>query len=335
MIPLSDVSVDTSDWQKQLSGMIRSPKALLSALNLSESLLEGAELGHQAFAIRVPRPYLNRIKPGDPKDPLLRQVLPISEEGKWVPGFVQDPLQEINSNPTSGVVHKYQGRVLLISATGCAVNCRYCFRRHFPYEANRVGRRQWQQQLDYVRQDASLNEVILSGGDPLIQTDAQLSALLDQIEAIEHITRLRIHTRLPIVIPTRVTKALTTRLQASRLKVVVVVHANHANELDNEVAAAVRSLRKANIWVLNQSVLLRGVNDTLEALVDLSERLFAVDIMPYYLHVLDPVQGAAHFDVSDHEARALHLQLQAKMPGFLVPKLVREVPEKANKTWIN
>jgi EF-P beta-lysylation protein EpmB len=293
MIPLYEASVDTCDWQKHLSEIIRTPAALLQVLNLSESLLDGAGLGHQSFPIRVPRPYLERMELGNPDDPLLRQVLPLDAESLDMPGYVLDPLAELSANKTPGIVHKYQGRVLLISATSCAINCRYCFRRHFPYSDNRISRRQWDQQLEYIRQDTSLKEVILSGGDPWMQTDAQLFELVAMLESIEHIKRLRIHTRLPVVIPSRVTDALVARLGSSRLKVVVVIHANHANELDQSVAVAMAKLTSASIWVLNQSVLLRGVNDQAQALIDLSERLFDIDVKPYYLHLLDPVTGGS------------------------------------------
>lgn len=319
-------------WQQQLSNAIRDPKVLCDRLGLGREWLAGANTGHGLFEVRVPEAYLSRIAHGDITDPLLRQVLPLGEEALSPAGYVLDPLEEAEHRPAKGLIHKYAGRVLLIASPTCAINCRYCFRRHFPYSDNSPSRAQWQQALDYLRADTTVHEAILSGGDPLAANDRQLAWLVEQLEGIPHLTRLRIHTRLPVVIPDRVDDALLGWLASTRLQKVVVLHINHANEIDQAVVDACTRLKQAGVTLLNQSVLLRGVNDSVDTLAALSERLFAASILPYYLHVLDPVQGAAHFDVSDAEARELVAELRDYLPGFLMPRLVREIPGKASKT---
>ena len=319
-------------WQTQLAGAIRAPRELCRRLDLDATWLDGAERGHALFEVRVPEAYLARIRPGDPADPLLRQVLPLIEEDHPVAGYVADPLAEAEHTPAKGLIHKYAGRVLLIASPACAVNCRYCFRRHFPYEENAPSRAQWEASLDYLREDATIREAILSGGDPLAASDRRLAWLVERLEAIPHLKRLRIHTRLPVVIPDRIDEALLDWLGTTRLQTVMVLHINHAHEIDEAVVAACRRLREAGVTLLNQSVLLRGVNDDVESLAALSERLFEAGILPYYLHVLDPVAGAAHFDVSDDEARALVAALREVLPGFLMPRLVREIPGEGSKT---
>ena len=280
----------------------------------------------------MPEAYLNRIAYADIDDPLLRQVLPLGEEAFTPHGYVVDPLAEADHRPAKGLIHKYAGRVLLIASPNCAINCRYCFRRHFPYSDNSPSRAQWQEALDYLRSDTTIHEAILSGGDPLAASDRQLAWLVEQLESIPHLKRLRIHTRLPVVIPDRVDDALLGWLSATRLQKVVVLHINHANEVDQAMVDACARLKQTSATLLNQSVLLRGVNDDVATLATLSERLFEADILPYYLHVLDPVQGAAHFDVPDSEARELVARLRDHLPGFLMPRLVREIPGKASKT---
>jgi len=319
-------------WQTQLARAIRDPRELCRRLGLDETWWPGAERGHALFEVRVPEAYLARIRPGDPADPLLRQVLPLAEEALPTPGYVADPLEEAEHAPAPGLIHKYAGRVLLIASPACAVNCRYCFRRHFPYEENAPSRAQWERTLDTLRDDSSLHEAILSGGDPLAASDRQLAWLVERLDTIPHLKRLRIHTRLPVVIPERIDDALLGWLSATRLQKVMVLHINHANEIDEAVVAACRRLSDAGVTLLNQSVLLRGVNDSVEALAALSERLFEAGILPYYLHVLDPVAGAAHFDVSDDQARELVAGLRKQLPGFLMPRLVREIPGEASKT---
>ncbi len=322
----------TPAWQSQLARAVRDPRELCRRLRLDPAWLPGAETGHRLFEVRVPEAFLARMRPGDPADPLLRQVLPLDAEAAPTPGYVSDPLAEAEHTPQRGLIHKYAGRVLLIASPACAVNCRYCFRRHFPYAENSPSRAQWEQTLDHLRDDTSIREAILSGGDPLAASDRQLAWLVERLDAIPHLKRLRIHTRLPVVIPDRVDAGLLDWLTATRLQTVVVLHSNHANEIDDAVIAACRRLTQAGATLLNQSVLLRGVNDSVEALAALSERLFEARVLPYYLHMLDPVAGAAHFDVPEFEARELVAGLRESLPGFLVPKLVREIPGEASKT---
>lgn len=333
LISAAEVASD-ADWQQQLQQAVRTPEELLRLLDLPDSLLAGALEGDRAFDLKVPRGFIAKMRRGDVNDPLLRQVLPLAEEQLPVPGYVVDPLEEMDSNPLKGLIHKYQGRVLLTLAPSCAVNCRYCFRRHFPYQDNNPSRQQWQQVLDYIRLDTTINEVIFSGGDPLLTADRQLAWLVNELDKIAHLKRLRVHTRLPIVIPQRIDEGLLEWLGSTRLQRVVVLHINHANEIDADLSEAVTKLKALGVTILNQSVLLRGVNDSVETLRDLSEALFAADILPYYLHVLDKTAGTAHFDCGDTVAIELHRQLQGCLPGFLVPKLVREVPGRVSKTLL-
>ncbi|MBQ0757564.1 MAG: EF-P beta-lysylation protein EpmB [Amphritea sp.] len=321
-------------WQTLLSQTLKSPEELLRYLQLPDSLLEGANRASLEFAMRVPRPWLDRIEKANPDDPLLRQVLPLGEELESIPGFISDPLEEMSSNPVDGLIHKYKGRVLVILTGACAINCRYCFRRHFPYAENRLGPEQWQKILDYIAADTSITEVIFSGGDPLVSSDARLKQLIDDLQQIPHLTRLRIHSRLPVVLPQRITTSLTNLLSQTHLKVVTVIHSNHPQELDNAVAKAVEQLKHAGVTVLNQAVLLRGVNDSVATLKELSEKLFDIGVLPYYLFTFDPVKGAAHFDVPDNEAKQIISQLQDQLPGYLVPKLAREIPGRGSKTLL-
>ena len=322
----------TKSWQEELSNCIRDPEQLFQLLELPESQLVAARAACRDFALQVPRPYLSRIARGDIQDPLLRQILPIADELLAAPGYSNDPLQENDANPVPGLIHKYHGRVLLIVSPVCAVNCRYCFRRHFPYQENKPSRSQWQQALGYIAGDSSISEVIYSGGDPLAASDKQLAWLTEQIAAIPHIKRLRVHTRLPIVIPQRITADCLDWLTGTRLQPIMVVHSNHGNEIDSAVIDAMTRLKAAGVTLLNQAVLLKGVNDSADALVALSEKLFNAGALPYYLHVLDKVQGAAHFSVGEQRARQLVGQLLAKLPGYLVPKLTREDAGGRSKT---
>lgn len=319
-------------WQEELSRAIRQPRELLEALQLPAELLDGMNQGDQLFPLRVPYPYLSRIEPGNPQDPLLLQVLPSLQETRQVPGYLTDPLQEQQAIAHPGVLHKYHGRVLLIVSGACAINCRYCFRRHFPYDDNNLSTQEWEQALAYLAQDSSIDEVILSGGDPLAVNDKRLLWLINRLEAIPHLQRLRIHTRLPIVIPQRITPELLQGLQQSRLQKVMVVHVNHAQELDTPVRQALKQVQEAGVTLLNQAVLLRNVNDDTDTLTKLSKQLFSAGVLPYYLHLLDPVQGAAHFDVPHAEAVALVKSLLELLPGYLVPKLVREDPGHPSKS---
>ncbi|AKL38595.1 TPA: EF-P beta-lysylation protein EpmB [Klebsiella michiganensis] len=320
------------DWLTQLADVVTSPDELLHLLNVDAdaNLLAGRD-AKRLFALRVPRAFIARMEPGNPNDPLLRQVLTSQEEFINAPGFSTDPLEEQHS-VVPGLLHKYSNRALLLVKGGCAVNCRYCFRRHFPYAENQGNKRNWQQALEYISAHPQLDEIIFSGGDPLMAKDHELDWLLTQLESIPHIKRLRIHSRLPIVIPARITDTLVARIAASSLQVLLVNHVNHANEIDAAFRASMKKLRMAGVTLLNQSVLLRGVNDNANTLADLSNALFDAGVMPYYLHVLDKVQGAAHFMVSDEEARAIVRELLTQVSGYLVPKLAREIGGEPSKT---
>ena len=316
----------------QLADVLTDPDELLRLLNIDadENLLAGRE-AKRLFALRVPRAFVARMEKGNPNDPLLRQVLTSQEEFIAAPGFSTDPLEEQHC-VVPGLLHKYHNRALLLVKGGCAVNCRYCFRRHFPYADNQGNKRNWQAALDYVSAHPELDEIIFSGGDPLMAKDHELDWLLTQLEAIPHIKRLRIHSRLPIVIPARITDTLVSRFANSSLQILLVNHINHANEIDDAFRHAMGQLRRVGVTLLNQSVLLRGVNDNAQTLADLSNALFDAGVMPYYLHVLDKVQGAAHFLVSDDEAREIMRELLTLISGYMVPKLAREIGGEPSKT---
>ncbi|WP_371374157.1 EF-P beta-lysylation protein EpmB [Thalassotalea aquiviva] len=333
IITQNDIKLYQS-WQKELANVVTDPTKLLSMLEISIPEQEQHFAARKLFPVRVPRPFLKKMKKGDINDPLLLQVLPQKQEFLKLPGYVSDPLEEHNT-VAEGLLHKYTHRVLMIVKAGCAINCRYCFRRHFPYQDNSPNKQRWQQALDYISQHSEINEVIFSGGDPLMANDQHLGWLIKQIEAIEHVKRLRIHTRLPVVIPNRITQDLVDTLAQSRLKPVIVFHINHANEIDQDFIDAIEPLRAKRIAMFNQSVLLRGINNNSNTLVALSEALFDAGILPYYLHVLDPVEGAAHFDIPESEAIAIANEMMAILPGYLMPKLVREIPGESNKTPIN
>jgi L-lysine 2,3-aminomutase len=336
--PLNNLLHSTSDnqsWQAQLREVVTDPAELLGLLQLTPADLGLARQACESFPLRVPRAFVSRMRPGDPADPLLRQVLASAEELLVTPGYSEDPLAETGeANARPGIIHKYQGRALLLVTGSCAVNCRYCFRRHFPYEENRNSREQWREALTYIAQDQSITEVILSGGDPLVAADRFLLELCEEIAGIAHVETLRIHTRLPIVLPARVTAGLRKAIASTRLRLVVVVHCNHPNEIDTEVANAMVDLRGWGATLLNQAVLLAGVNDSVQTQVELSEALHHAGVLPYYLHLLDPVQGAQHFDVEETVGIQIVRDMTAQLPGYLVPKLVREVPGEAAKSGI-
>lgn len=320
------------DWLQQLADVITDPGELLSILSLNEyPHLQQGSGARRLFPLRVPRAFVARMQPGNPSDPLLLQVLTAREEFIVAPGFTNDPLDEQRS-VVPGLLHKYRNRALLLVKGGCAVNCRYCFRRHFPYQDNQGNKANWQQALDYIHQHPELDEIIFSGGDPLMAKDHELSWLLDELEKIKHIRRLRIHTRLPVVIPARITAALCQRLEKSQLQVLMVTHINHANEIDQPLRGSMAQLKRAGVTLLNQSVLLRGVNNDADTLATLSNALFDAGILPYYIHVLDKVQGAAHFMVDDDEARQLMKGLLSRVSGYLVPRLAREIGGEPSKT---
>ncbi|WP_181901779.1 EF-P beta-lysylation protein EpmB [Thalassotalea euphylliae] len=323
-----------TSWQKELADVVTDPRELLELLAIDpEQYLEHFN-ARKLFPVRVPRPFISRMQKGDINDPLLRQVMPLSDEFTELDGFVSDPLGE-HETAAEGLLHKYTHRVLMIVKSGCAVNCRYCFRRHFPYQDNSPNKARWQQALDYIAERSEINEVIFSGGDPLMANDQHLQWLIEQISAIPHVTRLRIHTRLPVVIPARITDSLVNMLANTRLKATMVFHINHPNEIDQRVEQAIEKLRAKRIPLFNQNVLLKGVNDDVQTLAELSERLFDSGIQPYYLFLLDKVKGATHFDIS--EARAIRIvnELMTILPGYLMPKLVREIAGEPNKTPIN
>lgn len=330
LIPLQTETVDS--WQQQLRDAIRSPAELAAALGLEPSRLGFSTQADGDFAMKVPRAFVDRMQPGDANDPLLRQVLAGSAETAPHPDYSDDPVGETGSaNPVPGIIHKYHGRLLMTVASGCAVNCRYCFRRHFPYAENQLSRREWQDAIAYISADTSIAEVILSGGDPLVARDDTLSALVDALTDVPHVTTLRIHTRLPVVIPDRVTPALLKAICRPDIATVMVLHSNHPNEVDSTVAAAAARLREAGVTLLNQSVLLAGVNDSADTLSGLSRALFSAGVMPYYLHLLDRVRGAAHFAVDETRARELVGELAVQCPGYLVPRLVRETFGEGSK----
>jgi EF-P beta-lysylation protein EpmB len=320
-----------STWQRDLSRAITRPEELIDALGLDRELLRGARAANDAFALRVTPSYLARMRRGDRDDPLLRQVLPLGEELIEQGGYVADPLRERDYSRAPNLLQKYAGRALLITTQACAIHCRYCFRRHFPYAEDTAARDGWRDALDTIRRDDSIDEVILSGGDPLSLATAKLAEFTDALAGIAHVRRLRIHSRLPVVLPERIDAELLRWLGALPWPVAVVIHANHANEFDSPVDAALARLRDSGATLLNQAVLLHGVNDSVDALAMLSERAYTAGVLPYYLHQLDRVAGVAHFEVADATALALHADLRARLPGYLVPRLVREIPGDTGK----
>jgi EF-P beta-lysylation protein EpmB len=312
-------------WQQELAEAITNPEELVTALGLSPGILEDADEAGRRFRLRVPRSFVARMRRGDANDPLLRQVLPVASELADEIGYGADPVGELSALRAPALLQKYRSRALLITTPTCAVHCRYCFRREFPYAQQSADAPRWSEALAEIAADASLEEIILSGGDPLSLSNARLESLTHALAAIPHVRRIRVHTRQPVVLPSRVDEGLLRWLRTSALPVVMVLHINHPNELDAELAAACARLRPAVVTLLNQSVLLAGVNDDVEVLSALSLRLFDAGVLPYYLHALDPVRGAAHFAVPDERAQRLAGELAARLPGYLVPRLVREV----------
>ncbi|MBI1450593.1 MULTISPECIES: EF-P beta-lysylation protein EpmB [Acinetobacter] len=321
------------NWQTQLSNLVTDPAELLELLQLSpEQLLSGALLASKQFKLRVPRAFVGKMQLGNALDPLLLQVLPHHLELEEHEGFVTDPLGEEQANQQPGVLHKYKSRFLLTLTGACAVHCRYCFRRHFPYQENLPKHDDWPNIRDYLISQPDINEVILSGGDPLTLSDRKLQLWIERLESLPQIKFLRIHSRVPIVIPNRINDEFISVLKNSRLRIILVVHSNHASELDDFTCSQLSKLVQEHITVLNQAVLLKGVNDSADVLVDLSYRLFDAGVMPYYLHVLDKVKGAHHFDRSPQDIDEIYKAVLANLPGYLVPKLVREIAGEKNKT---
>ena len=324
------MNTPTTVWQRQLAEAFSSVDALCRHLQLDPSSLP--LLPHfKDFPLRVPRGFVDCMEKGNSADPLLRQVLPVQDEFQDFPGYSLDPVGDLNAVTQAGVIHKYQGRVLLICTGGCAVHCRYCFRRHFPYNDLQLSSQKMTQALDYIATRGEIQEVILSGGDPLLLNDAKLGGLLQSLGRIEHVRRIRIHSRIPVVLPARISDVLLLSLASLTQQVVLVIHANHANELSAEVADACRHLKQHNVTLLNQSVLLKSVNDNSETLCQLSEKLFTCGVLPYYLHNLDRATGVGHFEVSELRAKQLIQSMQEVLPGYLVPKLVKEQAGAAHK----
>jgi EF-P beta-lysylation protein EpmB len=328
-----DVNQESDCWKRELAAAVRDPAELLRLLGLPDRVEAEALRAAGGFPLLVPRGFVSRMRPGDPKDPLLLQVLPLGAEQDEVAGWSADPLGERLRQPSPGVIRKYRGRALLLVTAGCAVNCRYCFRREFPHD-DAASAGEWEGPLEALAEAVDVEEVILSGGDPLLVDDRRLGRLVRRLAAIPHLRRLRIHSRLPIVLPERVTGELVAVLGETRLTSVMVVHANHPAELDASVAAAMARLAGSRAVLLNQSVLLAGVNDSARVLAELSLRLVEIGILPYYLHLPDRIRGTAHFDVPEERARRIHAGLRDALPGYAVPRLVREVPGEGSKRWI-
>lgn len=328
--PIPPENLDSPRWQHSLRDAVRDVHELLEILQLDPLDANWVQPGADEFPILVPRKFISRMRKGDPNDPLLRQVLPARDELEEHLGFTKDPLQEI-SLAKAGFIEKYPSRALIITTSACPVHCRYCFRRHFPYETQLASRNHWAGALAALKSSTAIREVILSGGDPLSLSNRRLRELVAELETIASVTTVRIHSRFPIVLPERVDRGLLALLEQTRLKTVLVVHSNHANEIDEAVRSALQQVSATGTLLLNQSVLLRGVNDDVGCLESLSYRLFDSGVLPYYLHQLDRVAGAAHFQVEDSKALKLIADLRKRVPGYLVPKLVQEVPGELSK----
>jgi EF-P beta-lysylation protein EpmB len=333
IIPKNMTSVE-SNWQKELSMSFTTLESLLQYLEIDTKIATQHNDARKLFPMRVPRHFASLMAKGNFNDPLLKQVLPLRAEFADVPGFVSDPLNE-QSSSTKGVLHKYKNRALLLVKTGCAVNCRYCFRREFPYKENAMNKSQWLASLKYIEDDSNIDEVIFSGGDPLMATNEHLAWLSEQISHIEHVKTLRIHTRLPVVIPSRIDSSFLGWLRDTPLNKVIVFHINHANELSTELKENIALLRSMGVTLLNQSVLLKGINDSVVTQVELNRKLFDFGVLPYYLHLVDKVKGVSHFDVDETEAVKIMSGMIKRLPGYLVPKLVREIGGQPSKTPIN
>lgn len=321
-----------SCWQHNLATGFHSAEALLDYLQLPRTLANPS--AEQYFATRVPRGFANRMQKNNPNDPLLLQVLAVDAEMQPIPGYSCHPLQEQAVNPLPGLIHKYMSRVLLTITGACAVNCRFCFRRHFPYEENNPGSNGWSAVFDYIKNDSRITEVILSGGDPLVVKNKTLSYFFENLSAISHVKTIRIHTRIPIVLPERIEEGFMQCIANCKKNIVIVMHCNHPQELDETVSHACQLLRAGGCFLLNQTVYLAGVNNSAAILSELNIRLFEIGVLPYYLHILDKVQGAAHFDASIDEVKTVYAELQTLLPGYLVPRLVVEEPGKLHKTIV-
>ena len=321
-------------WQQEYKTSFTNIEQLCQTLELNIDQLPISENANKQFPLRVPQSYVARMQKSNPNDPLLLQVLPIADEDNNILGYTNDPVGDLQSIKTPGLLQKYKGRALLLVTSLCAIHCRYCFRRHFPYSSHNPRQDHWNLALEELRQDQSISEVILSGGDPLVLNDLELTKLINQLENIPHLKRLRIHTRLPVVIPNRIDNELLTWIENSHLQIIMVLHINHAQEINNELCQKLTKLNDINCTLLNQSVLLKGVNEDASSLIELSETLFDAGVLPYYLHLLDKVDGAEHFDIAEEMAITLMREVSHQLPGYLVPKLVREISGKKAKQLI-
>ena len=319
----------------QIRTYFTNPLELLETLNLTPEQMLFSTEAVQDFHFKVPAAYVHKIHPGTPDDPLLRQIFPVQQELELTPGYTKDPLDEANSLSQPGLLQKYHGRALLLVTPGCAINCRYCFRRHYPYEDKGHSWKQVEQNIELIKQDSSVSEVILSGGDPLSLSDSRFAELVKMLENIPHLKRLRIHTRFPVVEPERINEQFLNILAASQLRIIMVLHINHAQEIGLDNKKSILKLHKQQVTLLNQSVLLKGVNDNADTLAELSETLIDNHIVPYYLHMLDKIQGSAHFEVADDDAKIIYQQLRTKLSGYLLPRLVRETSGEKSKTPIS
>ena len=335
MIPLSRINVQLNSWQQQFAKAVTDYQELFEILQLPEDGAIASTAINSGFPLKVTRDYLDCIEKGNLNDPLLKQILPVPAENESVEGFYSDPVGDLGATKIPGLIHKYHGRVLLIATPACAIHCRYCFRRHFPYTESSANGSNLEPALDYIQNNKQISEVILSGGDPLSLSDAQLEKLISSIQTIEHVKTIRLHSRLPVVLPDRITNELIKLLSQSKFQAVLVIHSNHPNELSNKVLQGLARFQSSGITLLNQSVILNSVNDHEDTLIRLSRKLFSAGVLPYYIHMLDRVSGAAHFAVSTNKAIKIHKKMQESLPGYLVPKLVREVTDFPHKMLIN
>ncbi len=319
-------------WQQELSEGFSNAQELCHYLDLPPN--KNNILYSSKFPLKVPREFANRMEKGNLYDPLLKQILPISDETLEFSDFNSDPVGDINAMKASGVIHKYHGRVLFITTGSCAINCRYCFRRNFPYQDAQLSTQKIVKAIDYIKKNTDISEVILSGGDPLLLSDKKIINLINELDKINHLSRIRIHSRIPIVLPSRITSELCHSLSASKKKIIIVIHSNHENELNDKVKSACEKIKQSKATLLNQSVLLKNINDTSDQLIALSEKLFFFDVLPYYLHLLDKASGTRHFEVDQKTAIHLMNQIKKRLPGYLVPKLVREQEGAKNKIII-
>ena len=331
--------MQNSPWQQQLKNTVNNIQELCSELDLDYNTLKHGRLNLQPkFPLKVSRYYLNKINKNNLNDPLLLQILPQVEELKSAPNFCHDPLEEEKYTKVPGLIHKYHNRVLLTVTGACGIHCRYCFRQNFPYENNILAQKERDLQLDYIIKNININEVILSGGDPLCVNNKYLDLLLSSLTSIPHIKTIRFHSRMPIVIPDRIDEELIEILNRyinnQHVNIVLVTHCNHPDELDEHIKNKMALLKNIGITILNQSVLLKNINDNAKTLVDLSHKLFECHILPYYLHLLDPVTGTSHYEVKHSNAKLLIKEVSSKLSGYLVPKLVQEIAGMPSKTLV-